>query len=186
MAPSPADKAKRLQVSLKTASGAFSEAVAVTQKAINYNLDALLKIYPDVGKIKVKNPMGTIEGQLKSGSVSLHITDNNRGMVDYYCTFKSGTMSVWIGGYAIIPFFFSTKSADALIYSENDFSPPTDMTDWVFAFPVLMGQINVEEGTDEHKTIKEVINQPGDYSIMRLYIDFNSELRRTAVVTSVN
>ncbi|KZF24923.1 hypothetical protein L228DRAFT_280214 [Xylona heveae TC161] len=142
---------KRLQVNLK----GFSEAVAVSQRAINNNLEALLKIYPEFGEINIRAHDGNMNAQLNSGQVALHITDGNRGMVDYYCRFKSGTVSVW---------------DDDL----DDFTDDIDMTGWVFAFGVSMGAINVDEGTEEHKEIRSVINQPGDYSILRLYLDFNT------------
>lgn len=72
-----------------------------------------------------------------------------------------------------------------LSFSEN-ISPSIDMTGWVFAFPVQMGAINVEDETDEHQELTAVINQPGGYSILRLYLDFNSKLCRTVVNVSVN
>ena len=98
MASNDAETAKRFMVSLKTASGGFSEAVAVSQRAINNNLESLLTIYPDFRTIDINNPMGTMCAQLDTVWVTLHITDGNQGMVDYCCTFKSGTLVVWEGG----------------------------------------------------------------------------------------
>jgi hypothetical protein len=89
------EKDKRLQVSLKTAKSGFDEVVAVSQRAINTNLDYLLKLYPELGEVNINGHNGTMTGQLSSGKISLHIVDNNRGMVDYYCNFKSGKVSVW-------------------------------------------------------------------------------------------
>lgn len=86
---------KRLQVSLHTPSGYFSEAVAISQKAINQNLDNLLKLYPDFATINISAHDGNMDAKLDSGRVALHILDGNRSMVDYFCTFKSGTVSVW-------------------------------------------------------------------------------------------
>jgi hypothetical protein len=59
--------------------------------------------------------------------------------------------------------------------ARSDFSPDIDMAGWVFAFGVSLGSINLDDGTDESNEIRGVINQPGDYSISRLYLDFNSE-----------
>lgn len=50
------------------------------------------------------------------------------------------------------------------------------MTGWVFAFAVNMAKATVEEGTDEHKQAAASIDQPGNYSISRLYLDFNCKL----------
>ncbi|RHZ58241.1 uncharacterized protein CDV56_106408 [Aspergillus thermomutatus] len=141
---------KRLQVSLHTPSGSFSEAVAVSQGAINKNLDNLLKLYPDFATINISAHDGTMDAKLDSGRVALHILDNNRGMVDYFCTFKSGTVSVW---------------DDEL----DNFTDPIDMTGWVFAFAVNMGSADVDESTDEYQDIASAFAQPGDYSIWRLY-----------------
>jgi hypothetical protein len=90
------EKDKRLQVSLKTDdTSGYDEVVAVSQKAINNNLDYLLKIYPELGEINITAHDGTMVGQLSTGRIALHIVDDNRGMVDYYCDFKSGQCSVW-------------------------------------------------------------------------------------------
>lgn len=48
------------------------------------------------------------------------------------------------------------------------------MKNWVFAFAVDMGRINLPKDSSEYDEVKQVINQPGDYSISRLYLDFNS------------
>lgn len=106
---------KRLEVSLHTASGNFSEVVAISQRAINNNLDALLKIYPEFGDIEIKAHDGTMNAKLASGRVALHIVDNNRGMVDYFCTFKSGEVSVWDDDLECVTFISHFVSSLTLI-----------------------------------------------------------------------
>jgi hypothetical protein len=60
------------------------------------------------------------------------------------------------------------------------------MTDWVFAFAVNMGSAEVTQGTDEYDQAASALNQPGDYSIKRLYLDFSCKVPSTQVVRIVN
>lgn len=50
------------------------------------------------------------------------------------------------------------------------------MTGWVFAFAVNMGSADVDKSTDEYQEIASAFAHPGDYSISRLYLDFNCKL----------
>ncbi|KAF8243632.1 hypothetical protein K440DRAFT_561107, partial [Wilcoxina mikolae CBS 423.85] len=138
--------------------------VAVSQSAINANLYALLQLYPELATVDFKAHDGEMNVKLAAGQVTLPVTENNYSMVYYYATFESGTVILWNDD----------------IGDGGDFGPPIDVSGWIFAFAVNMGKINVEEDEEDHKKITEIINQPGDYSISRLYVDFNSNMSRSS------
>lgn len=53
---------------------------------------------------------------------------------------------------------------------------PINVTGWKFAFEVDFHKLDVPQG-DEHDKVVKRLNQPGDYSIKRLFIDFSSKIR---------
>lgn len=54
-------------------------------------------------------------------------------------------------------------------------TPEVDMRGWRFVFAVDIGQLGIEKGTTEERDLKTIMDQAGDYSIYRLYLDFNSK-----------
>ncbi|PGH15923.1 hypothetical protein AJ79_02090 [Helicocarpus griseus UAMH5409] len=149
-----ADDPSRLEATLRTGNGAYSEAISVSQKAINRNLEILLALYPELGEIGLKTHDGDMSAKVDSPQVALQVAGSNRGTVYYYCRFKEGTVEPW---------------DDEL----NSNAPPIDVTGWVLAFSVDIAAVNVPEDSDDYQNATSVINQPGDYSISRLYLDFN-------------
>jgi hypothetical protein len=63
-----------------------------------------------------------------------------------------------------------------MFIASRDPMKPIDMKDWKFAFEVDFSTLDVPPSSEEHKQAKERLNQPGDYSISRLFLDFKSEL----------
>lgn len=153
--------------------------VAVSQKAINHNLDNLLKIYPDLGEINLQTHDGDIHAEVYSPQVALEVSSSNRGTVTYYCRFKKGTVEPWDDNikYVLLLMHVMAYLTQKGFFSSN--APPIDMTGWRFAFAVDMAAINVPEDAEDYEDVKSVINQPGDYSISRLYLDFNSKCQKS-------
>lgn len=58
--------------------------------------------------------------------------------------------------------------------SRND-KKPIDLAGWRFAFEVDYTTLDVPSDTTEHREAKRQMNQPGNYSIKRLFLDFKSE-----------
>jgi hypothetical protein len=56
----------------------------------------------------------------------------------------------------------------------RELGKPIDIKDWDFAFSIDISSINMDPNSPEYDAVKNVIHQPGDYSITRLYLDFNS------------
>ncbi|OGE46921.1 hypothetical protein PENARI_c089G01865 [Penicillium arizonense] len=135
----------------KATAGPFSQVIAVSQDAINTALLFLFQKHKELQKIVVKDPNnGELDAQMSTAKVMFPVTGQNYSTVVYHCFFKSGTLK---------------------LKTNNGFGPPIKVDGWVFAFEVDLAKLAVTEGT-ELSEIKQKLNQPGDYSISRLYMDF--------------
>ncbi|PGH11685.1 hypothetical protein AJ79_04708 [Helicocarpus griseus UAMH5409] len=153
---SQAETSKRLEVSLKTKDNeGYSEVIAVSQRAVNANLKFLLILYPELGVIDLKTHSGDMHAQIEAGQISIPAIQGDVYSVDYYVQFKSGSMTPW---------------NDDI----NDYSPAIDMTGWRFVFGIDLNDTDVDPGTEEHDNVQSAMGHPGDYSISRLYLDFNT------------
>lgn len=87
------EKDKRLQSSLKTATGAFDQAVAVSQDALNDGLYYLFDKYEDLQKMKVnKKKFGRIDAMMDHAEVSLPVKSSSYRTLVFYCIFQTGKL----------------------------------------------------------------------------------------------
>ncbi|CAP79540.1 hypothetical protein DTO013E5_9688 [Penicillium roqueforti] len=149
------EKDKRLQSSLKTATGAFDQAVAVSQDALNDGLYYLFDKYEDLQKMKVnKKKFGRIDAMMDHAEVSLPVKSSSYRTLVFYCIFQTGKL--------------------VLTDDDGNDKKPIDLADWRFAFEVDYTTLDVPSDTTEHQEAKKQMNQPGDYSIKRLFLDFKT------------
>ncbi|KAI9648027.1 hypothetical protein NHQ30_002655 [Ciborinia camelliae] len=136
------EQQKRLQCSLNTKSGRFSEVTALSQKAINRALGQLVTNFPEITQVQAELAgVSRIQATVGQPEISIDTKDNNRSLVEYYCRLKSGTWENFIDGSTV------------------------DVKGWTIAFDVEIGQVVIDPDSDEDKRVRGAIQQPGDYSI---------------------
>ncbi|KAI1349750.1 hypothetical protein F5Y01DRAFT_316421 [Xylaria sp. FL0043] len=146
------ETSKRLQSSLKTPKGNFSEIAAVSQRGVNKAIANLLKKYPDTTQVEAQlEGVSTLSATIKQSKIALRVTGPTRNDAEYFVTFSSGTLQFLVG-----------QNKD-----------PIDVSGWTIAFGIKINEIDVDEGSDEYQRARSAINQPGDFSIRSLYLEFN-------------
>ncbi|KAK9437401.1 hypothetical protein VB005_08390 [Metarhizium brunneum] len=146
---------KRLQASLKTATGTFNQAVAVSQDALNDGLYYLFDKFEELKKMEVNSKkFGSINASMSYSEISLPVKSSNYRTVVFYCIFESGQLIV----------------TDDMGRPK----PPIKMDKWRFAFDVDFTTLQVPPQTQEHEEVKKKLKQLGDYSIKRLFLDFKT------------
>lgn len=86
---------KRLQASLKTATGTFNQAVAVSQDALNDGLYYLFDKFEELKKMEVNSKkFGSINASMSYSEISLPVKSSNYRTVVFYCIFESGQLIV--------------------------------------------------------------------------------------------
>lgn len=132
---------------LAATAGPFSQVVAISQATINSSLFYLFRKHHELRTIHVKRPgIGELDAQMDTAKVVLPVKGQNYSTVVFLCHFKSGKLK------------FPGKEHN--------------VDGWVFAFDVDYAILDVPRNSSEYKEVQKIANQPGDYSIKRLYLDF--------------
>ncbi|KAI1075143.1 hypothetical protein F5B20DRAFT_560906 [Whalleya microplaca] len=146
------EKSKRLQSSLKTTKGDFSEIAAVSQRGINKAMANMLKQHDEMTHVSATlTGVSTLSAEIGQSQISLKVTGPSREDAEYFVTFSSGTLQFLVG----------------------DHRDPIDVSKWTIAFDVKISKMDIEEGSDEDKRVRAALNQPGDFSISSLFLEFN-------------
>ncbi|PKY06357.1 hypothetical protein P168DRAFT_279802 [Aspergillus campestris IBT 28561] len=148
------EQSRRLQTSLRTQSGTFDQAVAVSQKSLNDALYYLFDQYEELRSIKVRSFVGELDATMQYSEISLPVNENNYSTVVFYCHFETGSLR--------------------LKDDEGKLGDNIDVADWRFAFDVDFGSIDVPSNTSEYQDLKKKLSHPGEYDIRRLFLDFKT------------